>query len=659
MPSIHTALRTFLFDWRPAALALIAVLLATLMAQAPAEYRFRVGIERGPQSDAPFLQGFYKPEGIWPSGMYRWSRTEFASLTLPAIGRRPVSLQFTVISHRAQHDPTQNATTLTLEHGATRPAPQFALRREAAHYHVLLPAEALPDGALRLSFATPTWQNQGDSRDELGAAFAQSMVIRSLAGQLPVLPDRSLLVGLAFGIYCCWSTLRLIGFDRRNAWWLVFPLAFCFPLLPLIDLGRAGFLGPWFMPVGLLLLAAAAVASVVLPPLLRALSCLPPTHIMRWLVLLVALVFALKYGGRFYPDAMPGDWQLHINRFNFTVMGDLSVRAQHRGLPFPFPQGYYLDIAPLIVTGIPVRPWLPLLAAIFEAASLPVIYAILARPTSSPQRGLLAAVMYAITAHGVMNTWFSFHTQVSTQFFTALLMLLLSMHWPRYSDPHIWWPITMVLLQQFLGHIGTFINAGLLGTLTLLVLWRRANASQQHGLRALALAGIAAFSFAMLGYYSLFTGLIIEQINGVANRGLLEVTGKKAIPALVHLNDLWEHGLITHYGFFPVLLAIPGCLWLHSRLRTGILPVLLWGTLAVSAVQGLLPFFTQSAIMTRWLTFAAWAIAIGAGAGLLLWWQRGRAARIAGMAMLGYAAWITLVIFAEAMTQRLPPIEPF
>jgi hypothetical protein len=24
-----------------------------------------------------------------------------------------------------------------------------------------------------------------------------------------------------------------------------------------------------------------------------------------------------------------------------------------------------------------------------------------------------------------------------------------------------------------------------------------------------------------------------------------------------------------------------------------------------------------------------------------------------------YAAWITVVIFVEAMTQRLPPIEPF
>jgi hypothetical protein len=85
----------------------------------------------------------------------------------------------------------------------------------------------------------------------------------------------------------------------------------------------------------------------------------------------------------------------------------------------------------------------------------------------------------------------------------------------------------------------------------------------------------------------------------------------------------------------------------------------LWGTIAVSCGQALLPFITQSAITTRWLTFAAWAIAVAGGAGLLLWWRKGRAARIVALAMAAYVCWITAIIFIEAMTQRLPPIEPF
>jgi hypothetical protein len=34
-------------------------------------------------------------------------------------------------------------------------------------------------------------------------------------------------------------------------------------------------------------------------------------------------------------------------------------------------------------------------------------------------------------------------------------------------------------------------------------------------------------------------------------------------------------------------------------------------------------------------------------------------ARIAAVAMLAYAAWITIGVWMDAMALRLPPIEPF
>ncbi len=657
---IANVLRAAVFDVRPFLLALLVALLTLLVAQAPLNYRFNVGFERGPKSDLPFLQSFYPPEGQFPDGMFRWSRTEYALLELPGIGQRIVTLSFTIASHRAQHDLAQPATMLTLRHTGTTTSPSFALRREAAHYQVLLPSDALPDGVLRLNFDTPTWQNPGDSRDEIGIALAQQVVLRSTATTLPIMPDLGLLGGLIIGVLLTWGAARVSGFHRNQAALLVLPVAIILPLLGLIDTARAGYLGPWMLPTGLLLLGAAAANMTVFPFLLRQAGSMPQRSTLSWLVLLSALVFALKYGGRFYPDAMPGDWQLHINRFSTTVIGDLSIRAQHRGLPFPFPQGYYLDIAPLILLGVDIRPLLPLLAGLLEAVSVPVLYALMARATHSERMALLAAAIYAGTAHGFMNTWFSFHTQISTQFFTALLMLMLVITWPDYHRPTVWWPLLLLLTQQFLGHIGTFINAGLLGTFVVIVLWLRATTPhERRAVRALLSAGVTAFLLAMLGYYSLFSGLIIEQITGVATQGLVEVTGKKPIPAATHLQVLWEGGLITHYGFFPILLAIPGLLWLSRRLRGSPLPLLLWGTLLISAAQGLLPFLTQSAIMTRWLTFAAWAIAIAGAAGLALWWRHGRAAKLAGLAMAGYVLWITATIFAEAMTQRLPPIEPF
>lgn len=649
-----------LFDWRPLALAVLCAQLTLLVAQLPPTYQFNVGVERGPASDQPFLESFYPTEGEWPNRLFRWSRTEYATIDLPGLGQRGVILGMTIASHRSQHDPAQPSTTLTLRHAGSGAAPSFPLRREAAHYLVYLPPAALPDGALRVRLDTPTWQNTGDSRDEIGVALAQSVRLWSVRPTGLTIPDLGLLGGLPLGVVLIWGAVRLCGFARRPALFLALPVAILTPLLWLLDPARTGFLGPWLPAFGLLLLGSAAAALVTLPPILRWCGAPAPARALHWLALLAALTFALKYGGRLYPESMPGDWQLHINRFTITALGDLSIQAKHRGLPFPFPPGYYLDIAPLTLLGLDIRPLLPFLAALFEAASIPLLYAIPMRLLNSARIGVLSAAIYALTATGFMNTWFSFHTQVSTQFFTALLMFLLVAGWPHYNAPRIWWPIVLLLGQQFLGHIGTFINAGLLGILAVIVLWLRGQHPQERrATLALLAAGAAAGVFVLLFYYSAFASLIVTQVSGVANQGLLEVTGKKPVLAATHLQVLWQGGLITHYGFFPVVLAIPGALLLSRRLRRSTLPVLLWGTFAVSLGQALLPFLTQSAIMTRWLTFAAWAIAVAGGAGLLLWWRRGPAARIAALAMAGYVCWITIMIFIEAMTQRLPPIEPF
>jgi hypothetical protein len=126
------------------------------------------------------------------------------------------------------------------------------------------------------------------------------------------------------------------------------------------------------------------------------------------------------------------------------------------------------------------------------------------------------------------------------------------------------------------------------------------------------------------------------------------------------LQVLWEGGLITHFGFFPVLLTLPGALLLASgKARRSIVPILLWLTLLVSATQGALPFLTLSSITTRWLMFSAWAIAVAGALGFALLWRRGHAARLITVAMAGYVCWLTISLWIDAMALRKPPIEPF
>ncbi len=676
---VLTSIRRFLdsvLDPRPWLLAIACGFLIVLLAQLPQSYAFKVGVERGPHSDLPFLSSFYPPEGEWPDGMFRWSRTEFAQVRLPGLGRRGIILDMTIASHRGQRFPEAGPTMLTLQTAGASVQPQFALRREAARYLVYMPPAAWPTGELMLRFVTPTWQNEGDSRDELGIALAKQFRILPTKSVGFIFPDIGVLWSMPLAVVLLWATVRVLGFGPSAAAWLLTPVALL-PLMLMVDMARMGFVGLWMPLFAQIALGVAILGVLLAPPLFQKLGERPPDAILRWLLLLMVLSFALRYAGRWFPDAMPGDWQLHVNRFTASVQGELSIRAQHRGLPFPFPTGYYVLIAPLILSTVNIATLLPILAAIWDMLSVLVIYLLLVQAVGNARLGLLAAAIYTLTAAGFMNTWFSFHTQISTQLFTALLVLTLVWGWPQYTKPSLWWPLLMILSQMFLGHIGTFINAGLLGGI--IVLWlfvgdrgtgerskkdvpdHHGDANMGEGAAAWALMGVGSVAalFAILCFYTLFAGLIVEQIAGVASGGLVAVSGKKPLPADVYLRSLWHDGLITHYGFFPVVLAIPGAIALSQRIPYSILPKLVWATFVVSSVLGLLPFLTQSAIMTRWLTFAAWAVAVAAAMGLALFWRRGHAARLVSFAMAAYVIWITMIVWIEALTQRLPPVEPF
>src|SRR5262249_14379780 len=159
------------------------------------------------------------------------------------------------------------------------------------------------------------------------------------------------------------------------------------------------------------------------------------------------------------------------------------------------------------------------------------------------------------------------------------------------------------------------------------------------------------------------TGLIAKQLGDVAAGGLNSATGRNPIPRATTLWVTWEGGLITHFGFFPVLLAIPGAILLGAAYssqktcsdRGGLappwpaLPVLLWTTLAVSVGQAILPLITLSSITTRWLMFSAWAIAVAGALGVAQLWRRGRGAQVITVAMALYVSWLTIAMFVEAL----------
>lgn len=657
--AVLQAVRSHLFDWRPLVLAGMCWLLMLLVVQFAFTYVFRIGQSNGPGRDLPFLSGFNDGENAHTDRSFRWTRAQ-SQIEVPGIGQRDLIVAMQILSHQAQWYPDMPPPVVEVQLGNRTPV-SVTLRQEEAHYLFFVPASVLERGTLRMQLTTTPWQHELDQRSELGVAVGRWLTIRSTPTSGLVWPDLLLILAWPFSLVLFWLMLRSLGFAADGSFLALLPLVVLLPLLTLFEAPRLAFGSVWIIQVGLMCIAFALLLRWLVPRLLQRLGVAPPPAILRWLLLLMVLTFALKYGARLYPEAMYGDLQLHVNRYIMTIHGRFFIRAQHRGLPFPFPNALYVMIAPLTLTGLGIHFLFEVTAGLFEAAMVLLLYVFIARLMRSPRYGLLTAATYALVPAGFMTTWFAFETQVAALWFSALLMTVLVLRWPDYSDWWTWGMLVFLFAQAFLGHIGQFINTVLLGLIVVPVLWwRYTSPLERRGTLQILGAGVVAGLFAGLFYYSRFTGLFLDQLQGMADGGLNEITGREPIPREVTLAALWQHGLLDHFGFFPVLLALIGALILFdTRLRQSILTPLIWFTFLVAASQAVLPLITLSSITTRWLLFATWAICVSATIGFSWLWRRGRSARVVSMVMAGYVGWITLGVWINAMAFRTAPVEPF
>lgn len=654
-----------LLDWRPLLLAALTLLGLLAVFQLPLAYDFQIGIDRGEGTDRPFLSGFRDPELVTWEDSWRWTLPE-AAVTVPGVGGRPLLVSFEVVSHRQHWEPGAPQPVLSVELGAGPPV-RIPLRFEVSRYELYVPAAAVRDGTLRLRLSTEGWVNPSDPRGELGVALGRRFRIASAPGGGLAWPGGGALAAYPAAMALLFLAVRAVGFGRDRA-----ALLLLAPLLALLALAalappRVAASGGWAVQAAALALAAAGACALAVPPLLRRYDLDPGPALLPWLLLLTALSFALKYGGQLHPVSMPGDLQLHINRFSFTMWGQVYIPAQHRGLPFPFPSGWYILVAPLLLTGAPLPVIFEVTAGLAEAASVLLFYALVARVSGSRLGGLLAALIHTVSPIPMMNVWWSFQTQVGTQLLTLILLTVMILGWPSYGATRgaraltLGW-VAALLVAVSLGHIGAFINTGLVGLAAIPWLWLRARTPEERaGARRLLWAGLVAAAFVVAFYYSAFGAMIAEQLGGVAQGGLLGVTEREPLPREVWLRALWAEGLLGLNGFFLVPFGLAGALLISwsARYRAGIVGPLIWLTFAVGLSQAVLPLITLSTITTRWLTFAGWALTVGGAVAALRLSRRGRAGRAVTWLALAYVAWVTLEVWVTAMALNKPPLEPF
>jgi hypothetical protein len=670
-------------------IALVALLLVFLaVPQLPLRYGFDVGYEEGVGSDLPYLQGFNTAERD-ELGTYRWT-DDGATIVVPGVGARELLVRLDWLpTPAAVRDVSPAGYELYAGDSALGALP---LRPEGGSQIVVVPASALADGSLELTLRTATFTLPGDPR-ALGARLSGVEIV-GLANPLPRSPHWQAILTWLGAVVLGWMAVRrALGAAPAR---IPHPSAVILALFALF-VAAAAVLDPprWAFGAEAALVACALayglaiVTRAALPPIAARLGVPLDATSLGWLSLIVVVSFALRFGGRLYPDSMHGDIGFHHNRFNEAVWGLIYIISVNRGVEFPYPPGPYAVIAPLTLLGLDPRTVLQLGAALADAVSAAVVYAITTR-VAGQRTALLAAGLYVFTAATFMTTWWSFDTHIYTQFFHLLLVAALCWGleaWetgrqediltapPAASLPagrrarQASWVVALLLAMVFLGHFGFLINTTIMLGLVATTAWAASWRGAEWGRRvrwpliwALAGAGLAAAVF----FYTAYVPLFLAQLATAREGGLTAVAGRGPVSRAVMWERLWRDGLVVHFGLFPLLLMPWGIaiIWREARGepwlgRRRAVAGLMLASLAVAVMFAVFPFAAGVTNSPRWMLFIAWVVAVGSAVAVTSLWRRGWWGRAAAVIMAALVLANTAWVWLGPMLWRIRPPEPF
>ena len=639
-----------------------------VLAQRPLRYDIAIGREDGPGSDLPFVYGWNTAE-VAGGITYRWSADD-SRIELAGLPRGPLVVTLRLLQAEVHPQVGSGLTTIATP---ARPLATLPLPREQRILHLLLPATATPAGTLTLQVRAPTWTPANDPR-ALGVAAGDFVVEQVSSGGsawwvTALAPVRAPLFWPLPALAIIWLPLRRWSPSRPTA--LAIAALVCCLLLAVFAADRPRFVlaGPAALTgLGWALLLAIGL-RVLLGAYTGRLGVRPSARLLDALVLLFFALFALRYMGRLYPFSMPGDIGFHVNRENDVIRGNILLVSRHRGIDFPYPPALYLLLLPLRLLPIAPETLVDYAAAFFGALGLfPIAYLAL-RGFRGERIALLAASVYVLLAPAIMALWWSFLPHIFAQELAVAILAGMAGGWPALDTKRGIVLATCGFVLLFASHFGFYLNISLLIGLLLCVLILRGVASGSRSLdgrrlrrATLGLAGAFVLAqFVVLAlFYSAYLPLIVDKLAAFQEGGMGAVQGgRAATPWPELLRNLWRNGLGGHYALIGVPLALLGGYRLRRVCPGSLVPLLFASTLIVALIQGAIPFVTSSTITTRWLSFAAWIVALGAGLILDALWSRGRAGRLLALMVLGWIGWTTLWMWLQALAFRVRPPEPF
>jgi hypothetical protein len=628
-----------------------------LLAQRPLAYPIAIGQEDGPGADLPFAVGWNDAERSGET-RYRWSADE-SFIYLAGLPRDVLVVTLRLLNTDQHPEVATGVTTVTTPMQRLGTVPLGKPRT----LHLLVPPAALTGGQLDLQVYAPIWTPSGDPRvlgvpvSDLGIASASgpewsgpSDVPLALLWPLPALvivyvalrrwlrtQSAALAVVALAGVFC----LALMATDR-----LRFALA-----------GQ---------PV-LIAATSALVASICIHVLLRwftpSWGIRASPRLLGFLVVLFFGLFTLRYAGRLYPFSMRGDIGFHINRQNDVLRGDIMLVSNHRGIAFPYPPSLYLLLLPLRLLPISADVLVDFADAFLGALGLFPVAFLALHGTGKERPALLAAGTYVLLAPSIMALWWSFLPHIFAQELAVALLAGLAGGWALIGTRKGITIVTAAFALLFTSHFGFYLNISILVALLLLanfVLARARKTEISSSTWGLLIAFGCAQVLVVGLFYSGYAALIIDKLMTFSEGGMGAVQGgREPRSAAMLLRSLWRDGLGAHYAVIGVPLALLGSYRLFTARVRGMTSWLFGATLVVVFVLAAIPFVTASDISTRWLSFAAWVVALGLGLLLDALWSRGRLARLLAVATIGWIGWTTAWMWLQALAFRVRPPEPF
>ncbi|GAC1541451.1 MAG: glycosyltransferase family 39 protein [Herpetosiphon sp.] len=640
---------------------LLAVYLAFLAVdlQRPWDYTFRIGQEDGRGSDGPWLSAWNDTENL--NGLpFRWTARR-ATLTLPGVPIRPAVLTLNLLGIPAHPQAKRSFVILSFGRAAgTMEVPPVDRR-------VTLIVPPLRNGLLRLAVDAPVFIETAETARELGIP-ASRFALESLSTYAAV-PAWSLLWPLVVLVASWWVTIWLRLSRTWSAAVLLCLLAIVIAML-MYDLPRFALLGaPLLTSLSwgvVLAFAMYWLGRRFLPFLQRDFSL----GGWRWLVVIIALLWTVRYTGRIYPFAMPGDVGFHVNHTTTTINGLLFPVSRHRGIDFPYPSGLYVALLPALL----IRPDLTAVVNWMDAfcglLGVPAVAYLgwragrLAYP-DDPDRAepiaLCSAAIYAALAPAMMALFWSFLPHIYAQELAVVAVAALVAAWPHLDQRPLPWLLLASICLVFFGHLGLYINLSLLlGACILFQLLLPGDPADRSRARALLVFLVVTQVAVLLLVYSSYAGLIVSKVTAFLHGGMGAVQeNRPPVAAGRLLYELWVFGVGAHYAWVGLPLGIAGVFLLIRNRPRHLFAALCRSAVVVAILQALIPFLTHSTITTRWLSFIAWLVALGCAIVIDLLWRRGRLGAALSTLLFVWIAGHTALIWLHAMWYRIRPPEPF